>query len=334
MTTTIKDIIAYYTEHEVSDDIRERVLDRISGSINDQETDAAFRQLWNTADAAFMDEYEISAAYHQIQAKISEKPRAVTKRPVFTWTRFAAVLVPLLMLVVFGKIYIQMDNHLRGLQDMDMLQQHTVGSECKDIVLPDGTKVRLNSSSALLYPSFFQGKQRRVYLTGEAFFDVKHNDKQPFHVNTPYLHITDLGTSFTVSSYTDDETVSTTLKTGRIELRVAGMDRVYRMNPNDQLVYNVITKSVSIRQVPDDEDGMSWRNKELDLNDVTLSEAADVISRTYGVRFVFHSERYKKSRITVHFNRGETLSGVMSVVRNLIPGMEYEIGKNEVVVFK
>lgn len=71
-----------------------------------------------------------------------------------------------------------------------------------------------------------------------------------------------MGTSFAVSSYTDDNEVSATLKTGKIELCILGQeDKIYHLNPNDELIYNVKTKEVNLRKVPDDFDGMSWHNK-------------------------------------------------------------------------
>lgn len=332
MVTKIRDIIEYYTGHEVSDDIKDRVLERISCSQDEDELNDAFRDLWDKADTAYMDEGEISSAYARFDSMGNDnKEKAKTQR-FFTWTRVAAVLVPLVMLVVFAKLYMQMSDQLQASQAVAMLQEHTISKEFKTITLADGTKVSLKQSSVLIYPSSFQGAERKVFLTGEAFFDVKHDDKKHFHVSTPYFEITDLGTSFTVSSYTTDEEVSTTLKTGKVDVRLVGEDRSFVLNPNDQLVYNVRTKSVNIHQVTKEEDGVSWRNKSIDLNDVTLAKAADIMGKTYGVKFTFLSQRYQDTKITVHFNQGETLVGAMSIVKDLIPGLQYEMKKDEVIV--
>lgn len=335
MATKIRDIIDFYTGHEVSDDIRERVMERISGSIADKEANDAFRDLWDKADSAYMDDDEITMAYGRLFGEDSDKVHTKAKAMrMATWARVAAVVVPLLLLAVFGKIYLHMSDQLRASQMISMLQEHTISDEDRQITLADGTKVRLSQSSVLLYPSSFQGSaERKVFLTGEAFFDIKHDDKQPFHVSTPYFEITDLGTSFAVSSYTNEDEVSATLKTGKIELRVVGQDdKVYSMNPNDQLIYNVKTKAITIHQVAADDDGLNWRNKAIDLNDITLAEAAAIMGKAYNVKFTFLSERYQNTKITVHFNRGETLQGAMSVIKNLIPGLEYEVRNGEVVV--
>lgn len=251
---------------------------------------------------------------------------------MLSWQRAVAVIIPIVILVVFGKIYMQMRNAQQKSPEIAMLQQHTINGECKTVVMADGTQVNLSQSSVLCYPSTFEGKERKVFLTGEAFFDIKHDAKRPFHVSSPYFEITDLGTSFMVSSYTTDEEVSTTLKTGKIEIQIAGEGKKYCMKPNEQLVYNVRTKAVNIRKVASEEIGTSWRNKEIDLNDVTLAEAANMMSKTYGVKFVFTSKRYQNTKITVHFNQGETLSSAMSIIKDLIPGMTYEIRKGVVIV--
>lgn len=331
MAVNIKEIIAYYLEHDVSERNRDRVLERIADTMDDKDVNESLGSLWAQSDSASMDEGEISAAYERLRITNVEKKKSKYLK-LFTWQRIAAVIIPLVMLVVFGKLYVQMSDELKASQVVAMLQEHTVSDECKTIALADGTQVRLNQSSVLLYPEKFSGKERKVFLTGEAFFDIKHDGRHPFHVSTPYFDITDLGTSFSVSSYATDVEVSTTLKTGKIELKIVGEDKVYSMKPNDQLVYNVKTKAVDLRQVTNEDDGLNWRNKQISLDDVTLAEAARIMGDVYGVTFVFRSSRHRNTKITVHFNRGESLKKALAIVGNLVPGLEYELKKDKVII--
>lgn len=331
MAVNIKEIIAYYLEHDVSKRNRDRVLERIADTMDDKDVNESLSSLWAQSDSASMDEGEISAAYERLRITNGEKKKSKYLK-LFTWQRIAAVIIPLVMLVVFGKLYVQMSDELKASQVVAMLQEHTVSDECKTIALADGTQVRLNQSSVLLYPEKFVGKERKVFLTGEAFFDIKHDGRHPFHVSTPYFDITDLGTSFSVSSYATDVEVSTTLKTGKIELKIVGEDKVYSMKPNDQLVYNVKTKAVDLRQVTDEDDRLNWRNKQISLDDVTLAEAARIMGDVYGVKFVFRSSRHRNTKITVHFNRGESLKKALAIVGNLVPGLEYELMKDKVII--
>ena len=111
MATKIKDIIDYYSEHVVSDEIKERVLQRLSDSKDEKEEDEALRTLWDKADSAYMDEEEISTAYKRLFRKDIDSSKGKTFQ-IFTWQRVAALVIPLVMLVVFGKIYVQMRNDL------------------------------------------------------------------------------------------------------------------------------------------------------------------------------------------------------------------------------
>ena len=92
------------------------------------------------------------------------------------------------------------------------------------------------------------------------------------------------------------------------------------------------TKEVNLRKVPDDFDGMSWHNKKIDLNDVTLLEATRILEQNFGIKFTFQSKLHQNTKITVHFNCGETLKGTMSIIEDLIPGLQYEIRNNEVFI--
>lgn len=86
------------------------------------------------------------------------------------------------------------------------------------LVLADGTKVWLNAESSIKFPAAFNGKERVVQVTGEAYFEVVHNAKQPFKVLTATQTINDIGTSFDVNAYTDEAKAHTTLIEGSVEV--------------------------------------------------------------------------------------------------------------------
>ena len=93
----------------------------------------------------------------------------------------------------------------------------TTPGQISEVVLPDGTKVRLNAQSSITYSeNFLQSSNREVKLTGEAFFDVTEHASHPFIVKTKSINIVVLGTSFNLKSYDDDATIETTLIKGRV----------------------------------------------------------------------------------------------------------------------
>lgn len=162
------------------------------------------------------------------------------------------------------------------------------------VVLADGTKVWLNSASRLIYPPSFMGKERRVVLSGEAFFDVAHDAERPFIVETSRMNVKVLGTRFNVNDYDDNEEVSTTLVNGSVEI-VSGGQQAFRLVPGEQAYgkENELEKrEVNVRLYT------SWIDGKFLFNNTELEEIAKQISRWYDVEIFFSSENVKKVRFT------------------------------------
>ena len=162
------------------------------------------------------------------------------------------------------------------------------------VVLADGTKVWLNSASRLIYPQSFMGKERRVVLSGEAFFDVAHDAERPFIVETSRMNVKVLGTRFNVNDYDDNEEVSTTLVNGSVEI-VSGGQQAFRLVPGEQAYgkENELEKrEVNVRLYT------SWIDGKFLFNNTELEEIAKQISRWYDVEIFFSNESVKKVRFT------------------------------------
>ena len=162
------------------------------------------------------------------------------------------------------------------------------------VVLADGTKVWLNSASRLIYPQSFMGKERRVVLSGEAFFDVAHDAERPFIVETSRMNVKVLGTRFNVNDYDDNEEVSTTLVNGSVEI-FSGGQQAFRLVPGEQAYgkENELEKrEVNVRLYT------SWIDGKFLFNNTELEEIAKQISRWYDVEIFFSNESVKKVRFT------------------------------------
>ena len=162
------------------------------------------------------------------------------------------------------------------------------------VVLADGTKVWLNSASRLIYPQSFMGKERRVVLSGEAFFDVTHDAERPFVVETSRMNVKVLGTRFNVNDYDDNEEVSTTLVNGSVEI-VSGDQQAFRLVPGEQAYgkeNELENREVTVRL------HTYWIDGKFLFNNTELEEIAKQISRWYDVEIFFSSESVKKVRFT------------------------------------
>ncbi len=108
-----------------------------------------------------MEEEEISAAYNRLFE--TEETREIEKKKslrIFNFAKLAAVFVPLLMLIVFGKLYVQMNNQLKDAKLATMLQEHTINEESKVIALADGNESKTQSEFRTPLPFLFQGSRR------------------------------------------------------------------------------------------------------------------------------------------------------------------------------
>ncbi len=150
-----------------------------------------------------------------------------------------------------------------------------------DIVLADGTHIWLNSGSQLSYPNEFGADSREVYLSGEAFFNVKSNPDKPFYVITRDIKVKVFGTSFNVSSYDEDKTLETVLVEGKI---AAGRNKLfaksYDMVPGERLTYDKKNEELNTDEV-DVRMYSSWVNGYLIFENVPIAGIFKKLERYY-----------------------------------------------------
>ena len=154
------------------------------------------------------------------------------------------------------------------------------------LVLSDGTKVWLNSASKLKYPVALTGGQRKVFLEGEAYFQVARNEKSPFIVKSSCMAIKVLGTEFNVSAYSEDSVIQTTLVRGSVEVSSERGGQSVVLHPGEQSVLNRQDYSLSVCTV-DVSYAMAWKEGRLRFKEKPLSEVMKVISRWYDVEVLY-----------------------------------------------
>lgn len=202
------------------------------------------------------------------------------------------------------------------------------------IVLPDGTKVWLNSASSLRFPAMFTNvKTREVVLNGEAYFEVAHNKKQPFVVKTDRQELTVLGTHFNLSSYAGEEVTKTTLLQGAVLINrlgnvinpIEGKDFVV-LKPGQQA-----TLRKTIQTGPADiEMATAWKDGNFLFNELDLKSILQQLSRWYNVE-VDYSHVPENRFFTVFISRSVNLSKVLEMLE-ITGGIQFEIDKKTIKV--
>ncbi|PTS96403.1 hypothetical protein DBR11_19185 [Pedobacter sp. HMWF019] len=154
------------------------------------------------------------------------------------------------------------------------------------LMLPDGTRVWLNSASTLIYPTAFIGKERKVKLIGEAYFEVAKNKKKPFMVTSGTQIIEVLGTHFNINSYPDEQSIKTSLLEGSVKV-TNGNSLVQKvLKPGEESVMQKSDGAIAVNQA-DVEDAVAWQQGYFLLKNEDLQMIMRRISRWYDVRVVY-----------------------------------------------
>lgn len=147
------------------------------------------------------------------------------------------------------------------------------------LILVDKTEVWLNSGSSITFPTVFSGNDRKVTITGEAYFEVAKNKSKPFIVSTRQSQITVLGTHFNVNCYDDEETEATTLLEGAV--KVTRQDRQLLLKPGQQATIPNNSSLITLHEVEDAESIIAWKNGYFQFENADLTSVMRQISRWF-----------------------------------------------------
>lgn len=186
------------------------------------------------------------------------------------------------------------------------------GGEYK-VILPDGTTVWLNAESSLRFPNEFTGKTRKVYASGELYFDVSHDEMQPFEVNVEEGYTIEvLGTEFNVRAYRNSP-CATTLVKGNV--RVKGKDHEVLLKPGQQAVATDDGKSIEVKDI-DVAPCVAWHNGLFHFEQVPLKDIMEELSRWYDVQVFFENESVKNECFTLEMRRFDDFNRVLNLIEH------------------
>jgi len=178
------------------------------------------------------------------------------------------------------------------------------------VTLSDGTKVWLNAASSIRFPVVFTGTERKVEITGEAYFEVTKNKSMPFKVKAVKSEIEVLGTHFNVNAYDDETSIKTTLIEGLVKVSVPetiGLQTPRFLQPGQQSSINNDGK-INILKNADIEEAMAWKNGRFQFKGTDLKTILRQIARWYDVDIVY------KGNVNLHFTGQLTRNNNVSKV--------------------
>ncbi|SEM83526.1 FecR protein [Mucilaginibacter gossypiicola] len=191
-------------------------------------------------------------------------------------------------------------------------------------ILADGTKVWLNASSTIKYPVVFNAKERRVELTGEAYFEVAHNAKKPFKVISNGQTVEVLGTHFNINAYNDEQAVKTTLLEGSVKVSAGKVSNIIK--PGQQARFD--HGSIDVMNVDPDE-VVAWKNGFFFFEDNNIQEVMRQLSRWYGVEIKYEGQLPSR-RFSGEISRNVNLSQILDILS--FKQIHYKIDGKTIIV--
>lgn len=198
------------------------------------------------------------------------------------------------------------------------------------VILSDGTNIWLNAASTIRFPAHFSGEERKVSLTGEAYFEVAKNKKMPFKVSTGQQLIEVLGTHFNIHSYADESNTKTTLLEGSVKVTVqmkgGQASKVAVLKPGEQAVAG---NDFEIRKA-DVEEVMAWKDNRFAFNSQPLKDIMRQISRWYDVEIIYKGDLSGKT-FTGSISRYANVSQVLDMLE-LTTRVHFKIEERRIIV--
>ena len=252
---------------------------------------------------------------HKIRKEAGIHSSRTIKWPIAITSAAAAILL-VATLIFYNGSFNKKELPQQITQTVEQPAKNVKDTQRRWLKLPDGTTVVLNAGSKLDYPDSFDGVSiREVSLSGEGFFDVAHNASKPFIIHTGKLKTTVLGTAFNIRAYPNSDSITVTVTRGKVMVQEANKTLAI-LTPAQQLEWvkqypATINEKVNLPEV------LAWKADDLIMDDLTLEEAALLITKRYHLKVAFMNERIKNCRFTAAFLNRNDLTQVLSVLGDI-----------------
>lgn len=308
----IQNVIKHFFNEKHSNDTTQKVQQWLIDEEHHEEKNNVLYELWENSDNTI--DHNTYQALSKIKNELGLKEPQKKNVPLqLKIIRVAAIL--LLCLIATAGIYF-FYNHTEN-----PIEYITQNGEVKTIELPDGSKVWLNAGSSFSYKN--KDRKRTGMLSGEAFFIVAPDSLQPFIVETHTLVTEVLGTEFNIEDYPDSPNAIATLNTGKISIKVAGIDNAYMLIPNQQLTYSQ-SSGIEIQQLNVNEI-TGWKEGKLIFHNNSFDDIIHKLERHFNLKIIIHDLDYPNDHYSVKFIHGESIEEIMHVLKKMTGNFTYEI---------
>ena len=265
---------------------------------------------WNELDRPGKDQW-LSSAFGDIKATIhadGAKIVQLSQKKRLLWRSIAAAAV----LVISFTLYLEWPVLQNRLHPVQLTALNVPAKQKKEVNLADGSRVWVNAGSELKYPKTFNGKTREVFLSGEAYFDIKHDAAKPFIIHTGSVLTTVLGTAFNIKEDKNKHTIEVTVTRGKVSVS-NGSKLLGVLTPNQQISFN-ISKSEVVKEIVDTKQVIAWQQSDLHFEDVSFANAINQLQQHFNVKISFSNYKLRNCRFTGTSLNGEDLDKILKVM--------------------
>ncbi len=290
--------------------------------------DPVEQELWFSALATDdSTDYDVDKAYDRFLSRIRKKRHAAFRIPRIIFGAAAVIL-----LLIASTVSYWWGGYRLQERFTDIIVEAPLGAKTK-LVLPDSTLVWLNAGSRIVYSQGYGVRDRHLRLNGEAYFEVRKNEKLPFDVMTRELDVKVLGTKFNFRNYDEDEEVTVNLLEGKVQLEnyVRKMGMTY-LSPSEKVTLNKLTGEMTISRT-EVRNAKEWTNDGLFFDEMPLSDIVKELNRSYNVRIHIADERLAHDRFYALFNRKEqTIYNVLDII-TATNQVRYEVKGDSILLY-
>jgi len=234
-----------------------------------------------------------------------------------------------------GEIEVNSENQLthkftESKSDEQQLNQLVVPSGRRtSLTLSDGTKLWLNSGSRTIFPVVFKKETREIFIEGEAYLEVAHDQSRPFIVVTNKIQVKVLGTKFNISAYPDDMSNSVVLVEGRVQALVNSKKVI--MKPNQLLTFEKNTGTTALNET-DVLPFISWKDGWMYCDKEKLESISTRLSKFYNVKIEFGDQQASELTLTGKLDLKTECVDIFNAISSIAP-ITYEIRNDVIVIF-
>jgi len=265
------------------------------------------------AEVSFNYSVTPAISIEKLQKKINKQEKKRKHRQQI-WFILAPIAAVIIFAVIFSSRLFQKDSTV----DKQNFYTYITGNNISDINLADGSKIRLNRNSRITYTGDYGQTNRAVKLEGEAYFDIKKDPKNPFTVEMEDASIRVLGTIFNLNADIGNNLITATLIEGSI--RFESPVQQVTLIPNQQLVYNSLSREVGIRSI-DVEEVTAWKDGLIKYKSIVFTSLMIELEKRYNTKIIIQNKKWVDPTVTVSgsFSEEQTLEQILQVITRSLP---------------